>query len=493
MSHVSDFCIYELQCRINRLRLSERAAIRRHFCAGRKSWILLDPGHLGSVSGARRNQPHCLLARLWACHPAMVPIGAMAFLITTTRSATNMARLLLTPEFVLNGLYPATGKDKEEFCDLHPDARGLYIDCNISKPNQGIYRLRTKVDGKTTHFLIGRTNEITLDMARREVALLKSKLASGINPKAVEKKSKEEDIKLVDYLNDHYFKHKVKRSIRRDRELAVRVNKAMGSCKLREINRLMLTKFHTALLKEEKLAPATCDLHIRFIKHALQLAVDYSLLDKNPASRFPLYNVDNRSNDFLSDSELQRFVQTVQASPNKVISNLIIFMLSSGLRLNSALCLKWTSVNMESRTITLSAATSKNRRVNTIPISDIAAEAITSQEAGKGKFEYIWINPRTRDRYKNINKAFDVIRKASGVPTFHIHGLRRTFATTLCNPTANNPSGTNPAIIQKLLNHQSIATTERYLRVSPKSLHESAATVSAVLKAAMAAAPAVAA
>ena len=405
-----------------------------------------------------------------------------------------MAKLLLTPAFVLNGLCPTAGKNKEEFCDLHPDARGLYIDCNISKPKEGIYRLRTKFDGKTTHFLIGRTNEITLDMARREVALLKSKLASGVNPKAIEVKTGKEDFTLEGFLENFYFKHKsMKRSISRDRQLAVRVNKAMGSCNLKNINRLMLSNFHTALLKEEKLAPATCDLHLRFLKHALQLCVDFSFLDKNPASRFPMYNVDNRSNDFLSDSELQRFVQTVQASPNKVISNLIIFMLSTGLRLTSALCIKWSDLNMESRTIIIAASNSKNRRVNTIPISDTAAEAIMSQVAGKGKYEYVWINPKTGDRYKNINKAFNIIRQAAGLPTFHIHGLRRAFATALCNPSAANPSGTNTAIIQKLLTHQSIATTERYIRVSAQSLHDSTATVSAVLKAAMAAAPAVAA
>ena len=168
-------------------------------------------------------------------------------------------------------------------------------------------------------------------------------------------------------------------------------------------------------------------------------------------------------------------------------------MLATGLRLNSALCIKWADLNMESRTINISASNSKNRRVNTIPVSETAAAAIMSQIAGKGKYEYIWINPKTGDRYKNINKAFNIIRQAAGLPTFHIHGLRRAFATALCNPSVANPSGTNTAIIQKLLTHQSIATTERYIRVSAQSLHDSTATVSAVLKAAMAAAPAVAA
>lgn len=405
-----------------------------------------------------------------------------------------MATILLTPEFVLNGLKCPEGKSRVEYCDLQPESRGLYIEVTASNPDHGIYRVRTKVAGKSTHFVIGKTSDVTLQSARQRTVALRAQLASGINPKATEEKTEKRDITLEAFLKDFYFKHKsLKRSIRRDHQLAVRVNKALGSCKLRDLDRLMLSNFHTALLKVEKLAPATCDLHLRFIKHALQLCVDFSILDKNPASRFPMYNVDNRSNDFLSDSELKTFVQTVQASPNKVISNLIIFMLATGLRLNSALCIKWADLNMESRTINISASNSKNRRVNTIPVSETAAAAIMSQIAGKGKYEYIWINPKTGDRYKNINKAFNIIRQAAGLPTFHIHGLRRAFATALCNPSVANPSGTNTAIIQKLLTHQSIATTERYIRVSAQSLHDSTATVSAVLKAAMAAAPAVAA
>jgi integrase len=194
-----------------------------------------------------------------------------------------------------------------------------------------------------------------------------------------------------------------KRSHKRDKELAVRVNKVIGDKKLTEINRLMLSNLHMSLLNEEKLAPATCDLHIRFIKHALTLAVDWEMLEKNVASRFPMFNVDNRSNDFLTDAELQRFVQTVQASKNQVIANLILFMLSSGMRMTEAMSIKWIDINMESRTISIPASNAKSRRLKSIPMGDMAAEAIQSQLANRGESEYVWVNPRTGTRYMNIN------------------------------------------------------------------------------------------
>lgn len=394
-----------------------------------------------------------------------------------------MSTILLTPEFVLHGLKCPAEKTKEEFCDLHPDARGMYIEVNASTPNQGIIRFRTKIDGKTTHILIGRTNEITLDAARKQVVLLKSQLSAGINPKAVDDKLKIAEPTFEEYLSTRYFPFIAtrKRTVRRDRELAVRVNKAMGSKKLSEINRLILTNFHIALLNEEHLAPSTSDMHIRFIKHALQLAVDWSMLDKNPASRFPMYNVDNRSDDFLTAGELQRFVQTVQASDNKVIAGLIMFMISCGMRLTEAMSIKYCDLNMENRTISIPARNNKSRRLKSIPMGDMAAQAILSQAANRGDSEFVWVNPKTGDRYKNINKAFDVIRKKAGLPTFKIHGLRRTFATTLAN------NGTSINVIQQLLTHASPVTTDRYIRVAPSNLLAASQGVSSILQSAMSA------
>jgi len=397
-----------------------------------------------------------------------------------------MAKQLLTPEFILNGLNVPEGQSRVEYCDLHQESRGLYVEVSASNPGHGTYRVRLKINGKSTHFVIGKTDVVTLQSARQQTVALKAQLAAGVNPKATAEKPKAEELTFAKFFDEHYYPYVVsrKRSHKRDKELAVRVNKVLGGKKLTEITRLMLSNFHTFLLNEEKLAPATCDLHIRFVKHALTLAVDWSMLEKNVASRFPMFNVDNRSNDFLSDAELQRFVQTVQASEKKVIANLILFMLSSGMRMTEAMSIKWSDLNMDNRTISIPASNAKSRRLKSIPMSNMAADAILSQAAATGESEYVWVNPKTGKRYVNINKPFDVLRKKAGVPTFKIHGLRRTFATTLAN------AGTSINVIQQLLTHASPVTTDRYIRVSSKTLHDATNGASSAIRAAMAVAPA---
>ena len=58
-----------------------------------------------------------------------------------------MATILLTPEFILNGLTVPSGKSRVEYCDTHPEARGLYIEVSASNPGHGIYRDRLGYTG----------------------------------------------------------------------------------------------------------------------------------------------------------------------------------------------------------------------------------------------------------------------------------------------------------------------------------------------------------
>ncbi len=360
------------------------------------------------------------------------------------------------------------------------DCKGLYV--LVTPTNQTWYFRHKDASGKTCHAKIGAVSQVPLSEAKKQVTLLRSQVAmvGSLKSKETDDKSKSE-LTFAKFFEEHYYPYVVprKRSHKRDKELAVRVIKAMGSKRLSEINRLMLTDFHRRLLEVDKLAKSHCDMHIRFIKHALQLAVDWSMLEKNPASRFPMYNPDTRSSDFLSEEELKRFVQTVQASKNKVIANLILFMLATGMRMSEAMSIRYSELDMENRTISILAKNSKSRRLKTIPMSSVAAQAILSQDANRGVSEFVWVNPKTGERYQNIQKAFDVLRKRASLPTFKIHGLRRAFASNLANQSV--PVN----IIQALLTHASPITTSLYIRLEPSNLLAASQKASSVLQAAM--------
>lgn len=388
-----------------------------------------------------------------------------------------MAVLKITQNLINRGLRCPVDKRKSEVADA--DCRGLYA--LLTATNQTWFYRFKNADGKTQHKKIGAVSEVPLADARRQANALRVQVAAGNTIKASREQAQAKELTFSQFFERHYYPFVVprKRSHKRDRQLAIRVIRAVGDKRLSEISRLMLSNMHRSLLEEDKLAPSHCDAHIRFIKHALQLAVDWSMLEKNPASRFPMFNVDNRSNDFLSDAELKRFVQTVQASSNRVIANLILFMLATGMRLTEAMSIKYSDLDFENHTINISAQTSKSRRLKTIPMSDVAEQAINSQSANRGDSEFVWVNPRTGDRYKNINRAFNLLRQSARLPTFKKHGLRRAFATNLANQSV--PVN----VIQELLTHASPVTTALYIRLKPSTLLAASQKASSVLRSAM--------
>ncbi len=69
---------------------------------------------------------------------------------------------------------------------------------------------------------------------------------------------------------------------------------------------------------------------------------------------------------------------------------------------------------------------------------------------------YVFWNPNTKGRYKNLYKYWYAARKEAGMPWFQIKDFRRHFGITL------SEGGAEMHVIQAMLGHSSVATTEKY-------------------------------
>ena len=72
------------------------------------------------------------------------------------------------------------------------------------------------------------------------------------------------------------------------------------------------------------------------MKHALNLAVEWEMLEKNPVKGVPLFNVDNQVEHYVDEAELARLVDVLQTDPNRNVCQIATFLLATGCRLNSA-------------------------------------------------------------------------------------------------------------------------------------------------------------
>jgi len=208
------------------------------------------------------------------------------------------------------------------------------------------------------------------------------------------------------------------------------------------------------------------------MRRALNLAVSWSLLDRNPAERIGLFNVDNRVEHFLDDAELQRLLKVLRTDSNRLVCNAALFVLSTGARLNEALQARWKDIDKKNRAWRIPAGNSKSKQIRSVPLNDSALEVL-DQLGTEGKHEYLFVNPRRRARLTTVSKVWDRLRKEAGLPHLRLHDLRHQYASFLVN------SGRTLYEVQQVLGHSSPTVPQRYAHLSSKALQDAANTASA--------------
>jgi integrase len=375
-------------------------------------------------------------------------------------------------------LHCPLGINRLELCDA--DLPGLYIEVRATSPGQGSYYLRYKDDSKKTcHKRIGSTSEITLADARKQAKVIKGEIASGVNPKGEPKKV----VLTYDaFFTEEYLPYVTprKRSWQRDEELyRLRIKKVFGHLRLDAITRQQIQTFHTAIL-DEGLSPASADHHVKLLRQSLNLAIEWDMLDKNPAAKVPLFNVDNKVEHYLDETQLTRLLAVLRSpdSPRSVCQ-IALFLLSTGARLNEALSATWSQIDRQTRVWRIPAAVSKSGKIRVVPLNDSALEVLAELDT-EGQFDGLFVNRQTGKPYTTIMKVWSRLRIKAGLPHFRIHDLRHQYASFLVN------AGRTLYEVQQVLGHSDPKVTQRYAHLSTKSLQEAANSASIMIQRGMA-------
>jgi len=136
---------------------------------------------------------------------------------------------------------------------------------------------------------------------------------------------------------------------------------------------------------------------------------------------------------------------------------------AAGLRVSELCGLNRTDIDLRGRTVTVLGKGSKQRRV---PIHGAAVDALRTwlqdgRDDMEGPPEAAFVNRRgARLGPRDVRRILD---RRSASPT-HPHALRHTYATHLLD------GGADLRVVQELLGHASLATTQVYTHVSKERL-----------------------
>jgi integrase len=393
-----------------------------------------------------------------------------------------MAKVKLTQQYIDKPPPVPAGSIKAEHCDTA--LPGLLWEQRAVNTEWGSYRLRYKNStGKTSYAAIGRSCDISLADARQKAKQLKAEIQLGADPQASareRRKSQTWNTFFTDYYLPHVKQHK--RSWSNDAEMQrLRISRQFGDIQINKFTRREVQQWLNDL-RESGLAPATCDHHAKLIRQALNLAVQWDLLDSNPVGGIKLFGGDNRIENVLTNDQLQTLMATLDKPTDrrKTASQVIKFLLFTGARVNEALNANWSDIDHANRTWTVQATNSKSKQRRSIPLND-AAMAVLKKLPTKGKSEWLFISRQGdgTQRMTTISKVWQEIRKDAGLPWLRLHDLRHNYASMLVN------SGRTLYEVQQILGHSDSKVTERYAHLSTKTLQDAANSASTYLDKAM--------
>jgi integrase len=250
-------------------------------------------------------------------------------------------------------------------------------------------------------------------------------------------------------------------TIRNETTVAKKFEIYLNNIQLDQINAQMLDMWRAELLKSY--APATFNIHRRFLHAAFNMAVKWNYLLENPISKVAKAKWEQKRL-FLTPDEFARVLNLIDADIQDTLKkhvrkyNILYraffeFLLLTGLRRQEAINLKPEAVDLSDDVLYISNTKGKRDRV--VPLHPRAKQILA--ELDDKLF--------SRVRPTSVSHKFKMLCfRAKLSENFKLHSLRHSTGTFL------NEKGVDISAIQSILGHADIRTTLIYSKVSINKL-----------------------
>lgn len=256
----------------------------------------------------------------------------------------------------------------------------------------------------------------------------------------------------------------------------------LGERRLQELRPFEIQSVYAAML-ERGLSPRTVRAAHAPMRSALENAVKWQLIARNPAKLVDLPKRDRTERRVLTSDEARNFLA---AAREDRLHALWVVLISTGLRPGEALALKWTDLDEDRLRVQRNLRRTKNggweladpktpgsRRTVTLPES--ALSALTAHRTAQAR-ERLKLGPDYQDLdlifctakgtpldIPGITRRhFRPLLEAAGLPPIRLYDLRHTCATLLL------AANVHPKVVTERLGHSSVTLTmDTYSHVLP--------------------------
>ena len=176
--------------------------------------------------------------------------------------------------------------------------------------------------------------------------------------------------------------------------------------------------------------------------------------------KIPMAKVPKNLPKYLNNEEILSGIDLIDRSKLKGLRDyaLILFLYASGCRISEALCVQ--RIDITEGWLKIRFAKGEKERV--VPLAPIAIEALEAYLLAQNQpSQYLWLNYKG-DKLSRIS-AYKIVKQYLGVSP---HVLRHSFASSLII------GGADLRVVQELLGHSSLETTQIYTHIQKQNLAE---------------------
>lgn len=267
------------------------------------------------------------------------------------------------------------------------------------------------------------------------------------------------------------------------------IKPALGASRLDQLHPHAVQGFINSM---DGLSPATVRLTHNVLHHALEKAVDLNYIPLNPAARVTLPKIEREEPRPLDDAQVAALLDAVKG---KDMEHLVTVALFTGMRMSELLGLTWDAIDFEGGTITVNKQLTrqghrdeglfqspKSSKIRTVTPAGVVFDALKRQRAKQAEMRLragpLWSNPHDLVftvgdggpfNQSKAERGFKTAAAAAGIPEFHFHSLRHTYAVNAIR------AGDDIKTVQGNLGHASAAfTLDRYGHVTERMKRDSA-------------------